>query len=267
MILNKKVQLERMTWQEVKTAVKESKGVALIPIGAMEEHGPHLPVGTDSIETYEIARLAAVQAGVVVAPLVWYGNSRAFMDFPGTITLQPDTVHRLIKDIALSLIHHGFNKPVIVDGHGGNYGILDLVIEDIHLETGALATHVRAWEMATIPKPEGVPSYDGHAGSSETSAMLYLMPDDVAMDKFEDSKPEIDLTRFGSVFPSPGGQLSHGPVVFSLMMGDMVKNGHHGDPKWANAERGKALIEVKAKALGEFLIALKQDQITLRKTK
>jgi creatinine amidohydrolase len=265
MILNKKVQLERMSWVEVKEAVKEANGVALIPIGAMEEHGPHLPVGTDSIETYEIARLAALQAKVVVTPLVWFGNSRAFMDFPGTITLQPDTLGKVIKDIAMSLIHHGFNKPVIVDGHGGNYGMLDLVVEDLHLETGALATHIRVWEMGSVPKPEGVPAYDGHGGISETSAMMHLMPDDVAVDKFVDSKPEVDITRFGSVFPSPGGQLSRGPVVFSLTMAEMVEVGHHGDPKLASAERGKALMEVKAKALVEFLLALKNDQVNFRK--
>lgn len=265
MVLKNKVQLERMNWQEVKSAINEAKGIVLIPIGAIEEHGPHLPVGTDSIETYEIARLAAIQAEVVLAPLVWYGNSRSFMDFPGTVTLQPDTVHRVLKDITLSLIKHGFNKPVIVDGHGGNYGISDLVIEDIHLETGVLATHVRVWELATIPKPAEVPPYDGHGGTSETSAMMYLTPEDVALDRFVDSKPEVDLTGLGSVFPSPGGKLSNGPVVFSLMMGDMVENGHHGDPKWASADRGKALLEVKAKAFVEFLSALKQDQIKLRR--
>ncbi len=266
MILEKKVQLELMSWIEVQEAVKEANGIALIPIGAMEEHGKHLPVGTDSIETYEIARLAAIQAEVVLLPLVWYGNSRAFMEFPGTITLQPDTLGKVIKDIALSLIHHGFRKPVIVDGHGGNYGILDLIAEDLHLETGALATHVRAWEMGSVPKPEGIPPYDGHGGLSETSAMMYLVPEEVAEDKFVDSKPVVDLSRFGSVFPSPGGQLSKGPAVFSLTMGEMVEAGHHGDPKWATAERGKALIEAKAKGLTEFLLALKQDRIVFRKT-
>ncbi len=267
MVLKNKVQLERMSWIEVKEAVEEANGIALIPIGSMEEHGMHLPVGTDSIETYEIARLAAIQAEVVLTPLVWYGNSRAFMEFPGTVTLQPDTLGKVIKDIALSLIHHGFDKPVIVDGHGGNYGILDVVVEDLHLETGVLATHVRAWELGSIPKPEGVPPYDGHGGLSETSAMMYLVPDDVAGDKFVDSKPVVDLTQFGSVFPSPGGKLSKGPAVFSLTMGEMVELGHHGDPKFSTAERGKALIEVKAKGLTEFLLALKQNQIIIRKAK
>ena len=100
--LERTVQLERMTSPEVTQACKAAKGVAIIPIGAIEVHGPHLPIGTDSIETYEIGLRAARQAGVVVAPLIWYGNSRSFMDFPGSIGVRPEVLKELVKDIALS---------------------------------------------------------------------------------------------------------------------------------------------------------------------
>ena len=159
--------------------VEEAGGIAIIPIGAVEVHGPHLPVGTDSLETYEIGLRAAREAKVVITPLVWYGNSRAFMDFPGTITIRPEVLQELTRDVALSLIHQGFDKIILLDGHGGNYGILDILIEEIHLETSALICHVRAWELASVSKPEGTPAYDGHGGSSETSVMLVLCPEDV----------------------------------------------------------------------------------------
>jgi len=259
------VQLERMTSPEVKQACAAARGVVIIPIGAIEVHGPHLPVGTDSIETYEIGLRAARQAGVVIAPLLWYGNSRSFMDFPGSMGVRPEVLKELVKDIALSLLHHGFDKLVILDGHGGNYGALDDLIEEVHLETGALICHARAWELGTVPKPQGTPAYDGHGGSSETSVMLALCPDDVDRSKFKDSEPEIDLTRFGSVFPSPSGLYSRGPIVFPLSMGEMVKSGHHGDPGRGSRERGEALLKVKAEALAEFLAALKQGKIRWRK--
>ena len=94
MILDRKVQIERMTWPEVEEAIVESQAIVLVPVGAVEEHGPHLPLGTDSIETYEIGLRAARQAKVPIAPLIWFGNSRSFMDFPGTIAIKPETLKR-----------------------------------------------------------------------------------------------------------------------------------------------------------------------------
>ena len=258
------VQWERMTSPEVKQAQVDSKGIAIIPIGAIEVHGPHLPVGTDSIETYEIGLRAAQKAGVIITPLIWAGNSRSFMDFPGTLSVEPETLHRYARDIAMSLIRNGFDKLILLDGHGGNYGILDLLIEEIHLKTEVLICHVRAWELATVPKPDGVPDYDGHGGSSETAVMRVLSPEDVDEEQFTNSAPNIDLTEYGSVFPSPSGKYSKGPAVFPLSMGEMVGDGHHGDPRWGTEERGEALLDVKVEALAEFLQALKEGNYSWR---
>ena len=259
------VQLERMTSPEVEQACAEGRGVVIIPVGAVEVHGPHLPVGTDSFETYAIGLGAAQQAGVAIAPLIWYGNSRSFMDFPGTVSVRPEILKELVRDVALSLLQHGFDKLVILDGHGGNYGILDLLIEEIHLETDAIICRARAWELAAVPKPEGTPEYDGHGGSSETSVMMVVCPEDVDESRFVDSAPEIELTKYGSVFPSPSGIYSSGPITFPLSMGEMVEHGHHGDPHWASRERGEALLRVKVEALVEFLNALKEGELSWRK--
>lgn len=258
------VQWERMTSPEIAQAREDAKGVVVIPIGAVEVHGPHLPVGTDSIETYEIGLRAAKQVSVVITPLIWVGNSRSFMDFPGTISVNPDTLKNYARDVALSLIYQGFDKLVLLDGHGGNYGILDLLIEEIHLQSEALICHVRVWELATIPKPDGVPDYDGHGGSSETAVMRVLTSEDVDEDAFIDSPPDIEITDYGSVFPSPSGSYSKGPAVFPLSMGEMVEHGHHGDPKWGSKERGEELLKVKVEALAEFLRALKDGKVSWR---
>ncbi len=258
------VQWERMTSPEIFQAREDANGVVIIPIGAVEVHGPHLPVGTDSVETYEIGLRAAEQAGVVITPLVWVGNSRSFMDFPGTISVDPETLMSYVRDITWSLIQQGFDKLVLLDGHGGNYGVLDLLIEEIHLDLEVLICHVKAWELATIPKPEGVPDYDGHGGSSETAVMRFLAPEDVDETAFVDSSPDIELTEYGSVFPSPSSQYSKGPAVFPLSMGEMVEHGHHGDPDWGSTERGEALLQVKVDALAEFLGDMKAGKIRWR---
>lgn len=264
MTMMKKVQWEKMTWKEIQAAAQPSHGIVIIPVGAVEEHGPHCPVGTDSIETYEIGYRAAVKADVLILPLVWFGNSRSLMDFPGTIGIRPETLKNYLHDIAISLIQHGFHSPIFLDGHSGNYGALDILIEDIMLETGHKSLHVRAWDLASIPKPVETPQYDGHGGLSETSAMLYLVPDCVDKEAMVDCKPEADLSRFGSVFPAPSSLYSKGPIIFPMMMGELAKEGHHGDPRLATAERGEALIDVKAKALAEFLLQYKSGEIRWR---
>lgn len=258
------VQWERMTSPEVAQAKVDAKGVVIIPVGAVEVHGPHLPVGTDSVETYEIGFRAAEVAGVVITPLIWIGNSRSFMDFPGTISVNPDTLMNYVRDVSMSLIHQGFDKLVLLDGHGGNYGVLDLLIEEIHLQTEVLICHVRVWELASIAKPQGVPDYDGHGGSSETAVMRFLTPEDVDEATFVDSSPDIELTDYGAVFPSPSGPYSKGPAFFPLSMSEMVEHGHHGDPTWGTPERGKALLQVKVDALVEFLGALKDGKVSWR---
>ncbi len=259
-----KVQFEKMTWKEIQAAVKESAGIAILPIGAVEEHGPHNPVGVDSIETYEIGLRAARQSQTLILPLVWFGNSRSLMDFPGSVGIRPEVLKDYVHDVILSLIQHGFNRPLILDGHSGNYGVLDILIEDILLETGLKVLHVRAWDLASIPKPAGTPTYDGHGGLSETSAMLYLVPDCVDRLAMQDCAPQADLSPHGSVFPTPSSAFAKGAVVFPMMMGELAADGHHGDPRLASAERGKALIDAKANALAEFINLLKNDQLTWR---
>ncbi len=259
-----KNEFEKMTWQEIQVAVKESRGIAILPVGAVEEHGPHNPVGTDSIETYAIGLRAAELSQTVVLPLVWFGNSRSLMDFPGTIGIRPEVLKNYVHDVIVSLIQSGFNRPLVLDGHSGNYGALDILVEDIMLETGVKTLHVRAWELASIPKPAGTPAYDGHGGLSETSAMLYLAPDCVDRQAMRDCAPEADLSPGASVFPTPSGAFAKGAVVFPMMMGELVKDGHFGDPSQASAERGKSLIDAKAKALAEFITLLKDDRLTWR---
>lgn len=123
--------LERMTWPEAKAALE--RGVAVvIPVGSTEQHGHHLPLSTDTINVYALARLAAERSGqAVVTPPVAFGTAHNHMHFPGTITLQLDTLKALLVDVAASLIHHGFHRLLLLNGHGGNISAVGAAAEQI----------------------------------------------------------------------------------------------------------------------------------------
>src|SRR4051794_23806151 len=122
-----------MLWQELSSkdigAVDRSKCVVILPVGSVEQHGHHMPVGTDTILSAAVPQAAADVMGpgaLVLAP-PWYGLSAHHMHFPGTITLSAETMMALASDIVASVIAHGFQRIVIVNGHGGNGGVIDLL--------------------------------------------------------------------------------------------------------------------------------------------
>ena len=253
-----------MTWPEAEAAVKEAKGIVIIPVGAIEGHGPHLPLNTDVVITVEPILRAATKVGVVVAPPVPWGNSRQNSYFAGTISIGIRTLIELIKDIARSLVQHGFDKIVIVNGHGGNIGPVSDAAEEIKDELGVFVCVVKGWELDTLPIPKGTPPYDGHGGSKETSLMLYLSPDDVDRSKFRRAKPKVKLSKFGAIWPPqiPGRS---SPVQIILDAQETFELGHSGDPSLATRERGERIVEAWTKTLADFLRVLKGDEIRYMK--
>jgi creatinine amidohydrolase len=259
-VLERKVLLENMTWPEAKRAVKESNGIVVIPIGAIEEHGPHLPLDTDVEVTVEPVIRAAKQAKVVVAPTIPWGNSEQNAYFPGTIYLRIRTLVDLIKDIAMSLASHGFDKFVLVNGHGGNIGPVSDAAEEIKYELGVFICVVKGWELDTLSKPKGVPAYDGHGGFKETSLMLYLDPGNVNRKEFRRSKPKMNLTKYGNIWP-PQIPAGYTPVQIFLEAQETFPEGHSGDPTLATTEAGEEIVKVWAETLYHFLRELKSNRI------
>ena len=119
----------------------EEKDIVMVPIASMEQHGPHLPLATDTIQADEITRRAAERAQVLYTPCVWFGYSPQHMYEPGagtgTITLRSQILLEVYHDVARSLIHHGFNRLVFVNNHGSNVKIIDPLLRRIRYETGA----------------------------------------------------------------------------------------------------------------------------------
>jgi creatinine amidohydrolase len=182
--------LPHMTWKEIEDALKRIDMV-IIPTGAIEQHGLHLPLCTDICGVIEECKLIAQETDVLVAPVLWAGISEHHMGFPGTITLSPETFEAVLFESAQSLIRHGFKKIMIYNGHGGNTAAVHSVLHRINHKTSATAVSLNAIAPANEEEPEIMPEIDSHAGVGETSWMLYLANSLVDMSKAE--KPILNF--------------------------------------------------------------------------
>jgi creatinine amidohydrolase len=258
MVLERKVELERMTSKEAGEAVRESNGVVLIPVGAIENHGPGLPLNTDNLYTVEVARRAAEQVGVVVAPLVPWGNTIQQMDFPGSIHISNRTLIGLVEDIGRSLARHGFDKLVVLNGHGGNVAPLDIACEQLKYDTRTVVCNIAVWELAEVPAPDGTPEADGHGGSQELSTDLALSPEDV--DLASVVKDGLRVRFPPSVAPWPAISMD-GPIHIFAASSEMTEFGIFGDPAFASAERGELVISAWTEVLVAFLKQLRDGEV------
>lgn len=177
--------LPHMTVPEVNDFLTRSDMV-IIPIGALEQHGYHLPIGTDFINGVEQCKLIAQQRDILVAPVLMAGQSPYHMGFAGTITLKAETIIQVHMEAVESLIKHGFKRFVILNAHTGNTAVSTLLVDQINQKTSGIAV---LFEQAVAPfrerttGPERQQAFDRHGGTGETSSSLYHMPSLVQLDK------------------------------------------------------------------------------------
>ena len=174
--------LPHMTSPEVSELLTRTD-IVIIPVASLEQHGLHLPIGTDYLNGVERAKLIAQQADVLVAPILLPGQSPYHMGFAGSITLSSETIQAVYVEAAQSLIRHGFKRFLILNAHGGNAAITTFIVDRINQETAGIAVDLGA---AAAPFREGtsIPRatvFDRHGGVGETSNSLYLMPSLVEM--------------------------------------------------------------------------------------
>lgn len=248
-----------MNSEELCKAVKKSN-IILIPVGATEQHGPHLPLFTDSIIAYEVAKRAADKISsefpVVVAPLIPFGKSTENIDLVGTISLRVGTFINLIRDICTSLTRHGFKKLVIVNGHGGNTQLLSSITMDIAKKTGCLVVVFDWWQTDLLDDvkskiQESKEAGIFHAGEMETSIMMYLRPNTVVKDKLQESYPSKFTKDTGFrylLIENP-----HYISGFSWFFKDISNSGTVGDPTKSSEEKGKIFINKMVDRLCEVL--------------
>ncbi len=176
--------LPHMTVPEVEALLQKSD-LVIIPVASLEQHGNHLPIGTDFINGVERCKLIAQERDILVAPVLMAGQSPYHMGFAGTITLRAETILQVHLEAVESLIRHGFKRFIIMNAHGGNRAISTLLVDQINQTTAGVAVSFGAAIRPFIEPESAAPStvLDRHAGTGETSSSLYLMPDLVQLDK------------------------------------------------------------------------------------
>jgi creatinine amidohydrolase len=239
----------RMTWPEVNEAVRQRR-VVLLPVAAIEQHGPHLPVDTDNVFATEICERAAQRAADVLLtmPTIHYGFNDHNMEFPGTISVKMQHFMDYCYDVAASLVHQGFRRIILVNAHGSNGPLCELVARRITIDTPALCASINHWQLAwqeIVAQLEGGPHAADHACEWETSEYLYLRPDGVRRDQIVD---EIAANRGGPrwLYPAVTGD---SPVKFMNWWSRMSSTGVNGTPSYATVEKGRVMIETTIERL------------------
>ena len=241
--------LFEMTWEETQEALKETNMVVL-PIGSTEQHGPHLPLGNDALQVREMARrivlkLEGMGIKAVVGPLVPFGVAPYHMPFPGTISLQPSTFQALVRDVCLSLYRHGFRKFVFPLGHGGNYGCMQVVAQQLVDETPDAQTLVLNWLQMVhhhYPKLLTSKKNEGHGGEPETSRLLAVHPELVEIQRAQVYYSEKADRAESSDHPLLGG----GIFKATRSWRDATPYGSVGNPTLATPELGEKLLDLLA---------------------
>ena len=240
--------LTEMSWPEVEKALKTVE-IAIIPVGAHEQHGPNLAESCDAVRAREFSKLAAerLYPYVVVTPTVNMGISYHHMPFPGTITLRPETLIELLRDICNSLKKHGLKKFLFLNGHGGNSTTLDIATKILHEEENIEVAQVKYTDLA----PESLAKYIhseefGHSCEREVSEALYLIPEIVKTDSIEKSKTK----KFPIDNVSP---VSGGPFTMGYSWDQKSINGALGDATQASKEIGKAICDEALDNLANFI--------------
>ena len=228
--------LTELTWPEVAALSRDTP--VIFPVAALEQHGRHLPLFTDSMLMGEIARRAESRFGprALFAPLQWLGNSHHHMDFPGTLSAEPRVYLDLLNGLLENFIQHGFKRLLILNGHGGNEVPGRQAVFEVRQRhrdrRDLLLLSVTYWNLGAQPARERsdiAQPVMGHACEWETSMILHLAPQLVKDHRGAAAVP------FGNPFE---------PTTRGWTMPDRSEPGHVGDPRHASAEKGAALFEM-----------------------
>jgi len=262
--------LPHMTWPEVRDLLTRSD-VALIPVPALEQHGPQTPIGTDYYAGVERLKLVAQRTDALVVPVLMAGQSPYHMDFPGTITLTTDTMQRVYFETVKSLIRHGFRRILLHDSHAGNQYVTRYIVDRINQETEAVAVNLND-AVATMRPPAPAASapvaqaFDRHGGVNETSGALYLFPSLVDLDKATQS-PLTFPPHLSRMLPQVAAGDRAATMVFlaealkgretgkKTATADMSQTGvwSERNPREATAEQGRRATEGFVDAAVRFI--------------
>lgn len=246
--------LERLTWAEIEQAIKDGFNTVVVIAGSIEQHGPHLPLSTDTTLGYAIGdRVVKKMGKTLLAPVIRPGMSDHHMAFKGTITVSKATFQATVHDYVKSLAHHGFTRIILTYSHGGNAAALaeiapKLAAEFPQVEILAVDETMDAFTMSTLPlgEKDGIDAHAQgvHAGECETS--LFLASDDTQVRK--------DKLTKGFV-----GDLGDMSELLKKGLQAVTENGILGDATHANKARGEKYLEAIANYMATHLVQVKPE--------
>jgi creatinine amidohydrolase/Fe(II)-dependent formamide hydrolase-like protein len=243
--------LAELTWPEAQKRFKEVD-IALLPVGSIEQHGPHLPLDTDAFDAQYLAQKVAEGCSApkpLVLPLIPYGVSYHHEDFSGTLGISPKTLSDLVYDIGMGAARHGITKLMIINGHGGNIPALQfaaqMINRDAHIFTCVETGETSEKDIIALSETPN----DVHAGEVETSTALANRPHLVQSDKLRKYIP-----RFSSRYLNFSSKRS---VEWYARVAKISSTGVLGDPTKATRQKGKKIWQAMIKHLVEFVEDLK----------
>ena len=235
--------MREMSSQEFEE-ISKSCDTVIIPGGAIEVYGPHMPLGSDSIVSEGICQLVAEKTNAIIGPMIEVGESAALGMFPGTIIIKPETYSAVMKDVIDSLIKWGYKNFMFINMHAGNVPIISQIARDYQREKGIKCGQIDWWRF-TQPNSgdifvnKGWMAH-GHASECGASVMLYLKPEYVDMDKAELVKLDPKFTKYPD-------------MVTYDEFGSKTHNGILGDATLATVEKGEAIVSKCVDRIVEFM--------------
>jgi creatinine amidohydrolase len=236
--------LEHLTWPELAELVESGGDLCLLPVGATEQHGRHLPVGTDTMIAEALCREASARTGVALLPTLAVTSSQAHtMKWPGTLALPPRLLVATVVEIVRWVRAAGFTRLLVLNAHVGNAAPLKVAVDEIRhageLRVGLLHWYELTSEIAALATEDAV---DWHAHRAETALMLHLHPDLVRTHEIRD---DPDRT---------------GDLVFAYTVAETSREGLTGSPSLATAEEGERLFDRAVEALAERIEAARSEE-------
>lgn len=267
------VWMHELSWDEIAEQLK-SDDVALLPIGATEQHGHHAPLLLDTGWASVVSEEAAKQAGCLVAPPLHYGWSHGHMAFPGTLGLRAETLTAVAVDVGECLIRHGFKRIVLVNGNRmANLAPMEIAAVKLRMSTGALVAVADCGLLAkeaVAALADGGAGTLGHAGESETAMVLAYYPHLVDMSRApggftsqrKGSGPRHGHHTLDSRLDGDSFQLAHLPDEFRART--EARQGVVGDESQATAEKGLAMVGAIAGRLAQLIGDLRRPEVAVR---
>jgi creatinine amidohydrolase len=239
--------VEELTWPAVARLVEAGQALCVLPVGAVEQHGRHLPASTDTDIATALCRAASARSGAPLLPTLWAGSSQAHTTaWPGTLSLSPRLLIDVVVELATWIRASGFTRLLLVNAHVGNAAPLRVAVDEIRAR-GELRAGLVSWYELTpeIAAEVTADADDWHAHAAETSLMLHLRPELVDREEIRDDE---DRT---------------GDLVLSYTVAETSREGLTGAPSRASAEQGAALFESVVTALAERIERARTEEAPL----